>query len=287
MPTWTNPANWGGTAPISPESLTFAGVISLTNNNDFAAATQFDGITFDPSAGPFVLGGNAITLGGNIDNQSTNLQTINLGLALNANRNVNAILPGAISINGVISGNNFGITKTGDGTLFLGGVNTYTGGTVIDGGTLVYAVDNSVAALAFGIVPTAASASANISTLDLDAGGLGATSLTVQTNSATANNIFIGAGKALTVDGPVTVGVGNVFSEANGGANTALNVTGNGSLVANTAAGHFAVGVGRSNAGGTPAPIRLRRSISPASALSLIPPRLASFASAAATFAER
>jgi autotransporter-associated beta strand protein len=250
---WTTPANWGGTAPIPPEALTFAGAIRLTPNNDFpsAPATHFGGIIFDPSAGPFVLGGNAVALDGDIDDQSINPQIINLGISLPTSRAINVIDAGNLTINGSISSAGLisGVTKTGNGTLTLGGVNSYSGATVIDGGTLVYAVDNSANAVAFGAAPTAASASANVSTLDLDAGGLAATSLTVQTNSATANNIFIGAGKALTVNGTVTIGVGTIFSDANGGANTVLNVSGSGSLVANTAAGHFAVGVGRNNTG--------------------------------------
>ncbi len=88
---WTTAGNWGGAAPISPEALIFAGTTRLAPTNDFAALTQFNGITFDATAGAFTLGGNSITLGGatatpivinGVDNNSANLQTINLGLTL-------------------------------------------------------------------------------------------------------------------------------------------------------------------------------------------------------------
>ena len=88
---WTTAGNWGGAAPISPEALIFAGTTRLAPTNDFAALTQFNGITFDGTAGAFTLGGNSITLGGatatptvinGVDNNSANLQTINLGLTL-------------------------------------------------------------------------------------------------------------------------------------------------------------------------------------------------------------
>ncbi len=49
------------------------------------------------------------------------------------------------------------------------------------------------------------------------------------------------------MNGAFTMGVGNVYSEANAGANTALNVSGNGSLVVNSGTNNLLVGVGRSN----------------------------------------
>jgi autotransporter-associated beta strand protein len=59
-------------------------------------------------------------------------------VAINANRIVtiqNADT--TLSVGGVISGTNFGITKAGPGTLALSGVNAYTGPTTVNQGTLL------------------------------------------------------------------------------------------------------------------------------------------------------
>ena len=64
------------------DALSFSGANGLSNSNDLAAGTPFSGITFNAGAGPFVLNGNPVNLSGAIVNNSTNTQTINLGLSL-------------------------------------------------------------------------------------------------------------------------------------------------------------------------------------------------------------
>ena len=61
---WSTGGNWN-TAPNFPTELTFAGTTRLMNTNDLTGITV-NSITFDAAAGAFVLGGNAITLDGNI-----------------------------------------------------------------------------------------------------------------------------------------------------------------------------------------------------------------------------
>ena len=82
--------------------------------------------------------------------------------------------PGSsLSISGAISGTGTGITKSGDGTLFLSGANSYTGGTNIAAGTLQM---GSPAALGFGAaVPLAGTLPGTTvsGTLDLAARQLG------------------------------------------------------------------------------------------------------------------
>ena len=178
---WSNAVNWDGdlTAPVSGDTLAFDGSQRLTPSNDLTADSTFTAVTFNSGAGPYVIGGNRITLGGDVTDNSANTQTMNLALLLNGNRNVN-VVNGALTLGGVISGTGFGITKSGGGTLTLGAVNTYTGPTIIDGGTLAYTANNlTVGALNFGTTPTAAAASANIGTLDLTAANVTATSFTV------------------------------------------------------------------------------------------------------------
>src|SRR5262245_53527025 len=66
---WSNAANWNPNAAPSPNDvLQFSGVVGLSNTNDFAAGTQFNGINFDATSGGFTLGGNSLNLAGNISN---------------------------------------------------------------------------------------------------------------------------------------------------------------------------------------------------------------------------
>jgi fibronectin-binding autotransporter adhesin len=134
---WSVGANWtSGIAPVANDSLAF-GVTSGTTtlNNDITAATQFNGITFSVGGSAYTLTGNQITLGGAATNDSANLQTITLPLALGATRIV-AANSGGMTMSGPITGSG-GITKNGRDTLALAGTNTFSGATSVNGGTLL------------------------------------------------------------------------------------------------------------------------------------------------------
>jgi autotransporter-associated beta strand protein len=143
--TWSNAANWGGVATAADDSLCFGGSAGLSNANDFAAGTPFDGMTFTAGAGAFVLGGNAVDLGGDITNNSASTQTVNLPLVLTGGSRAFNAASGNLTIAGPISqsGGSFGVTINGANTVTLGGADTYTGGTTVSEGLLV--VENSTA----------------------------------------------------------------------------------------------------------------------------------------------
>jgi fibronectin-binding autotransporter adhesin len=109
---WMTPGNWD-TLPVALDVLQFAGSTKLTNTNDFAASTQFNGINFNAGAGSFVLAGSAVVLGGDInDNALTNAQTISLPLQLDgATSNVNIVAGGALTLGSVTFGKTAGSTN--------------------------------------------------------------------------------------------------------------------------------------------------------------------------------
>lgn len=132
---WSTAGNWD-TAPVSPAPLTFAGSTRLANNNDLANFVA-NSITFDAAAGAFVIGGNDLTLSGNLgfngNPSSPVTQTINLNTALSGNQSIDTPANGNLVLGGNITSVN-DLTKTGAGTLTLGGVDTFAGGS-INGGT--------------------------------------------------------------------------------------------------------------------------------------------------------
>jgi autotransporter-associated beta strand protein len=136
--------NWGGTALSANAPLVFAGNTRLTPNNDSTAGTEYAGVTFNSGSGAFVVGGNAINLAGDVINNSANLQTLNIGLAMQANTNFNAA-SGDLALGGNISGA-FTLTKVGSHTLTLSGANTYSGTTTVNAGTLVIAANGALPA---------------------------------------------------------------------------------------------------------------------------------------------
>lgn len=194
--TWTDAGNWGSnSAPVTGADIILAG---STNTSISGAAGQTGAILFAPGAGVFTIAGAGLTLGGDVSNNSTNTQTINTNLALNASRTISAntgnlVLGGEIvlSTNGALANSltfhsaanqtisatgaisngvstaaqGGGILKTGDGTLSLSGDNSnFTGAVSILGGVLEA---NSSNALGNGTIAT--------NTLAFDNGTLRAT----------------------------------------------------------------------------------------------------------------
>jgi fibronectin-binding autotransporter adhesin len=136
---WSNGANWASSLPpTSGNPMAFSGLQGLANNNDITGL-NVAGITFNSSAGAFVLGGIAIQLSGAIINNSTATQTIGLNLELSGGDQAFNVSTGKIVVNGVVSdgdGSPRGIIKSGGGVLAITASNTYSGGTALNGGIL-------------------------------------------------------------------------------------------------------------------------------------------------------
>ncbi len=137
---WSTAGNWDNNAvPVFPIGLTFAGSTRLVNNNDLTAITV-SSFTFDSAAGAFVLGGNDITLNGNLafngNPAAPVTQTINLNMTWNADKTIDTPTNGNLALGGNIttSGNN--LTKVDGGTLTLGGTDGFSG-LELNGGTNV------------------------------------------------------------------------------------------------------------------------------------------------------
>ena len=132
---WSTGANWDSDlVPSAGDDLQFAGTTRPTPNNDLAADTSFASITFNSGATGFTLGGNRLTLAGNITNSSAVIQTLGLPLLVNGATTVTAT-SGAIVASGVISGSG-ALTSTGSGGLTLGVNNAFSGGVTVAQGTL-------------------------------------------------------------------------------------------------------------------------------------------------------
>ena len=86
---WSDSNNWSGVSISANDSLFFDGSARLTPVNDTATGTTYSNITFNSGASPFTLTGNAITLGGNIVNNSPNTQTVLLGMTFSNSVSLN------------------------------------------------------------------------------------------------------------------------------------------------------------------------------------------------------
>jgi autotransporter-associated beta strand protein len=184
---WSDAGNWS-TLPGSGDSLFFAGSTRLANTNDFTGYS-FNGVTISSGAGGFFLYGNSFTLGGGITNSSSSSAVINNPMVLGASQTLNAA-SGGLTLAGVISdgGSGFGLTNVGGNSLVLLGVNTFSGGTTINGtGTTVITNDVALGAAGGGVPFTASG------------------TLAVTNNGASVNNpVTLGATRTITVGSGVT-----------------------------------------------------------------------------------
>lgn len=147
---FSDAANWD-VAPIVGSDLIFAGTTRLTPNNDATAGTVFGSVTFDNTAGAFVIGGNSIANISSIINNSSNSQQLNFPMTIAGNLNIDTETQD-IKIVGVVSGAGR-ITKSGPSyTLHLYSTNTYSGGSNLDEGEIKAYTDN---VLGSGVLATA------------------------------------------------------------------------------------------------------------------------------------
>jgi len=154
---WNAPENWAANAvPPSNAPVFFAG--SNQTAVDTNANQSVGGIVFNAGASAFTLSNNTLTLSGNVENDSSNTQTINSAISLATNTTfaadsgglvfggpvafgANATLlvadgANATAISGNITGNG-SLLKRGTGNLTLSGTNTFTGNTTINAGNLI------------------------------------------------------------------------------------------------------------------------------------------------------
>ena len=138
--------NWtysSGSGPVvTGDSLMFAGTGSTTPTNN-EVGFVFDAITFNSGAQAYTIVGNSFTLGTTtpstaITVNSANAQIIKTPIVLAAAAQTISLPSGNLTLSGAISGTGGGITLSGPGTLTLtnAAADTYTGPTVVNGGTL-------------------------------------------------------------------------------------------------------------------------------------------------------
>ena len=175
---------------------------------------------------------NTVTLTGSQTwtNNSSNPLTVGAYVILGANTLTVAGSGNATMSNSIVGTG--GVTYAGTGTLTLSGLSNvaagnYSGATSINQGTLAISNVNPVftGGLSFGSTAGATTTGA----LDLSAfSATFAGTTLVDTNNTTANTITIGSGKALTLNGNVTLGYD--AGSGTGQTNSNLTITGTGSL---------------------------------------------------------
>lgn len=234
-------ANWlSEVAPVpSPTTdLNFAGSTQLTPNNNYAAFDDFHSITFDATAGAFVLSGNAIDLFGKIENYSAVAQTVGFDLAVTGGQSGTGEFN---PVNGDLVINSANVFTNGN-TLHVYGVNnktvTFGAGTVISqgGGFNVEQASNVVF-----LGANTYTGATNVLAGSLTIGNGGATG---QMGTGTAT---VSSGAKLTFNRSDNISVANVLAGGGdyvkAGAGT-LTLTG-----ANTLSGMLTISAGTVNVG--------------------------------------
>jgi outer membrane autotransporter protein len=116
----------GGNAQLITNSL---GVVDFSGTSGPAGNNQVTAGSIE-GAGTYRLGSNQLTVGSN---------------------NLSTTVSGTIEDGGTFGGSGASLVKIGNGTLTLSGINTYSGGTAINGGTLAVSADNNLGAAAGGL----------------------------------------------------------------------------------------------------------------------------------------
>ena len=238
---WSTAGNWSSLqTPIGGQPVTFNEFSANNLNTVLDANFNVSSVIVTTPTGPVSIGGtNTLTLGDGFDlsTASQNL-TVTAPVTLNGNQSWNVAAGHTLSVNKTVSDNGASnaLTIASGGTVMLGGVATYSGGTVINSnGTLQVNTPN--------VLPNGTNAVSNSGDVALNG--------TLNLNgTAQAINGFSGSGLVdNTAVGPamLTVGVNNIGGTFSG---TIQDTGGNLTLVKN-GSGSLTISGTNSHAGGT------------------------------------
>ncbi len=147
---WSESGNWDA-VPSTDYGLRFAASAGGTLQNDYASGTAFNGLDFPAGGGAYTLNGNAVDLFGDIVNDSSQTQAINLPLALQDGLSWYFDANGAdIELGGTLSGSGV-IVKHGANTLSVLSNAAFNGSIHVAEGNLQ--VGNGGASGSIGSVP--------------------------------------------------------------------------------------------------------------------------------------
>ena len=169
---WTGANN----PPSSGDSWLFYtnGSAGVALTDDLTAGIICAGITFSSGASAYTIGGNAFNLAGPIINNSSSPQLITDNVILTSNEIANAA-SGTLTLGGVIDdgGHAYGLTFPGATNITLTTLNTYSGATIVSGGSSYgYLAAGATFGLGNGLVLSGSGAVPNSSiTLGLTASG--------------------------------------------------------------------------------------------------------------------
>lgn len=218
---WTSNGNWAsGVAPSQsvPTNYFMSGTTRLSSTNA-AAARAASSITFQPGAGPFVIGGGGFGLTGALTNDSSSTQTINSGIALNAVQPLNTGVATTV-VGGVVSGAG-AFNVGGSGIAAFNRINTFTGTMTVATGATVTGT---------GVIPRiVVDAGATITPGNGTAGSYG---VLTTGGSGITNGLVVTSGTAATV----AIGIAGTDR---GTSYDAFNLNGTGSQFGGTLALNF------------------------------------------------
>lgn len=239
----------GGLAKTGSGTLVLAGVNTFTGGVTLSSGTLTvnSGATLASNTTP-----GSLTVDGGTLNLNNAAQTISAlaggGGAINlaANYTLTANQSTATSFAGTLNGTGASFIKSGAGTLTLSGNNSYTGTTLINGGTLRLGATGNSTAGPLGAVSGGASTVANGATLDLNGFTLAmAKSLTVHGSGTSSSGALANSGVTAAIySGAVTLGsaasiggAGDIKLTTGLAGNFLLSKVGSGTLTLGTSSG--------------------------------------------------
>ena len=225
--TWSTQANWAsGSAPnLTGDSLAFSGTYANTASQNDLGAASFANIVFNSGAGSVSItskSGSTLAVTSTITDNSANVETFNTALTLGGNVTMTTGAGANLSFLGKVSGSK-SVTLTGTGTVTMAGggvANTYTGGTNVNGGTLLVTTTATAGGTGTGSVNV--SNGATLGGSGVIAPTVANSKVTMAAGSILASGMAGSSASGLTLAGNGTTGF---LTLASGAAGTALDFT--------------------------------------------------------------